>query len=58
MRIADDVLQKRFADTIGCFTELVEAATHYPALKKLWVEFLGQKPDAATDRIEVGHTAA
>ena len=31
---------------------LVEAAKHYPCIKKAWVEFLGEQPDPATDRIE------
>lgn len=57
-RIANDVLQARFAETIGCFLELVEAATHYRSLKKQWVEFLGEKPDAATDRVELRVGAA
>lgn len=35
-----------------CFVELVEVAKHYPGIKKQWVEFLGEKPDAATDRVE------
>jgi chromate reductase, NAD(P)H dehydrogenase (quinone) len=56
--IANDLLQKRFADTIGCFLDLVEAATHYRTLKKQWVEFLGEKPDNATDRVEFRVTAA
>ena len=51
-RIANEMLQKRLESTLGCFLELVEAAKHYPALKKDWVEFLGEKPDAATDRVE------
>lgn len=51
-RIADDVLQKRFEDTLACFLDLVEAATHYPAIKKQWVEFLGEHPDRAIDRVE------
>lgn len=46
------VLQKRFNDTIDCFMDLVEAAKHYPGLKKQWVEFLGEHPNAATDRVE------
>jgi len=57
-RIANDLLQKRFEDTIGCFMDLVEAAKHYPGLKKQWVEFLGEQPDAATDRVETGDTEA
>lgn len=31
---------------------LVEAAKHYPCIKKAWVEFLGQKPDPTTERVE------
>ena len=45
------VLQERFERTIECFLELVEAATHYRPLKKLWVEYLGEHPNAA-DRVE------
>jgi chromate reductase, NAD(P)H dehydrogenase (quinone) len=56
--IANDLLQKRFADTIACFLDLVEAATHYHTIKKQWVEFLGEKPDAITDRVELQTTAA
>ncbi|HEX2217599.1 MAG TPA: NAD(P)H-dependent oxidoreductase [Gemmatimonadales bacterium] len=51
-RIAAPVLQERFDRTIGCFLELVEAAKHYRPLKKLWVEYLGENPDAAIDRVE------
>jgi len=51
-RIANELLQKRLEGTIDCFLELVEAAKHYPAMKKQWVEFLGERPDAATDRVE------
>ncbi len=51
-RIKNDTLRQRFERTLDCFMDLVEAATHYPALKKEWVEFLGEHPDAATDRVE------
>jgi NAD(P)H-dependent FMN reductase len=51
-RIADAKLQHWFEGTVDCFMELVEAATHYPALKTHWVEFLGEHPTAATDREE------
>jgi chromate reductase, NAD(P)H dehydrogenase (quinone) len=51
-RIATPVLQDRFERTIECFLELVEAATHYRPLKKLWVEYLGEHPNAAIDRVE------
>ena len=45
-------LQQRFESTISCWLQLVEAAKHYPAMKTQWVEFLGERPDAATDRVE------
>lgn len=51
-RIATPVLQERFDRSIGCFLELVEAAKHYRPLKKLWVEYLGERPDATIDRVE------
>lgn len=51
-RIANPTLQERFDHTVGCFLDLVEAAKHYRPLKKLWVEYLGEHPDAATDRVE------
>jgi chromate reductase len=51
-RIANAELMNRFETTIECFLDLVEASKHYPALKKQWVEYLGEKPDAATDRVE------
>jgi chromate reductase, NAD(P)H dehydrogenase (quinone) len=56
--IANGLLQKRFDQAIGCFLDLVEAAKHYPGLKKQWVEFLGERPDAATDREETSETEA
>ena len=57
-RIANAVLQQRFERNIECFLDLVEAASRYPALKKEWVEFLGERPDAATDRIETATVSA
>ena len=51
-RITNGTLQKRFDDTVRCFLDLVEAAKHYPGLKKQWVEFLGEHPNAATEREE------
>ena len=56
--IGDAKLQTWFESTIDCFIDLVEASKHYPNLKKQWVEFLGEKPDAETTRIELGETAA
>jgi chromate reductase, NAD(P)H dehydrogenase (quinone) len=57
-RIADAKLQKWFESTIDCFIDLVEASKHYPGLKKQWVEFLGERPDAETTRVELAETAA
>ncbi len=57
-RIANDMLQRRFSDTIRCFMDLVEAAKHYPKLKKQWVEFLGEQPNLATDRVELSEIEA
>jgi chromate reductase, NAD(P)H dehydrogenase (quinone) len=51
-RIANATLQQRFESTVECFLDLVEAAKHYRALKKQWVEFLGERPDATIDRVE------
>jgi chromate reductase, NAD(P)H dehydrogenase (quinone) len=57
-RIADTKLQNWFETTIECFIDLVEASKHYPHLKKQWVEFLGERPDDQTTRVEMGETAA
>jgi chromate reductase len=50
--IADEKLAKRFEDNLISFMNLVEAAVHYPCIKKAWVEFLGEKPDPVTERVE------
>ncbi|HET7434353.1 MAG TPA: NAD(P)H-dependent oxidoreductase [Thermoanaerobaculia bacterium] len=51
-RIANDMLQQRLESVTGCFLEIVEATKHYKDIKKQWVEFLGERPDASTDRVE------
>lgn len=48
----DAALSERFDATISCWLQSVEAAKNYPMMKTQWVEFLGEKPDAATDRVE------
>ncbi|HMS34415.1 MAG TPA: NAD(P)H-dependent oxidoreductase [Ignavibacteria bacterium] len=50
--LMDPVLGKRFEDNITAFMSLVEAAKHYPCMKRAWVEFLGEKPDPVTERVE------
>ena len=52
-RITDATLQSRFESTIECFLDLVEAAKNYGALKKQWVEYLGERPDETIDRVEL-----
>ncbi len=50
--ISNPILTKRFEDNIVAFMSLVEAAKNYPCIKKAWVEFLGEKPDPVTERVE------
>ena len=50
--ISNEVLAKRFEANLDAFMSLVEAAKHYPCLKKAWVEFLGENPDPVTERVE------
>ncbi|HEY7770968.1 MAG TPA: hypothetical protein VIB55_22560, partial [Longimicrobium sp.] len=51
-RIADAKLQTWFEGPVECFLKLVEAAKNYPAVKSQWIEFLGEHPDAVTERVE------
>jgi chromate reductase, NAD(P)H dehydrogenase (quinone) len=51
-RLADGELGRRFDATIVAFMDLVEASKHYPCAKTAWVEYLGQPPDPALDRVE------
>jgi chromate reductase, NAD(P)H dehydrogenase (quinone) len=51
-QIANPQLAARFERTVVAFMDLVEAAKHYPCLKKEWVEFLGEHPDPATARVD------
>lgn len=50
--LSNPVLAKRFEDNMIAFMSLVEAAKNYPCIKKAWVEFLGEKPDPVTERVE------
>jgi len=54
--LANRELQERFDANIVSFMNLVEAATHYPCVKKAWVEHLGEHPDPTTDRIEMARS--
>jgi chromate reductase len=57
-KFVDATLAKRFDSVIECFMDFVEASKHYPEMKKHWVEFLGERPDPATDRVEDHEAAA
>jgi chromate reductase len=51
-QIADETLAKRFEDNLLSFKDVVEASKNYPCMKKAWVEFLGERTDAITERVE------
>jgi chromate reductase, NAD(P)H dehydrogenase (quinone) len=52
-KLADATLKQRLDKTVESFLELAEAATHYPCIKAAWVEFLGEQPGEAADRVDV-----
>jgi NAD(P)H-dependent FMN reductase len=56
--LKETAVHERLDRTLGCFLDLVEATKHYPRIKKVWVEFLGEHPNAATDRVEESEEAA
>jgi len=43
-QIKSTPLRERFEKNIAAFMDLVEAAKHYPCVKKAWFEFLGEQP--------------
>jgi chromate reductase, NAD(P)H dehydrogenase (quinone) len=51
-RLGDAALQGRFELNLKAFLSLAEAAKHYPCMKRAWVEFLGEPPNAAADRVD------
>jgi NAD(P)H-dependent FMN reductase len=50
--LTNTTLSERFESNLVAFVNGVEAAKHYPCIKKAWVEFLGEKPDPVTERVE------
>jgi chromate reductase len=50
--IANPQLKQRFEETCVGFMDLAEAAKRYPCAKRAWVEFLGEHPGGASDRVE------
>jgi hypothetical protein len=51
-RLLNNQLQDRFEQTIIGFMDLVEASKHYPCAKTKWIDYLGERPDPALDRVE------
>jgi chromate reductase len=51
-RLGDPKLRERFDTNIVNFVDLVEASKHYPCVKRQWVEYLGERPEPALDRVE------
>jgi chromate reductase, NAD(P)H dehydrogenase (quinone) len=51
-RLTDQQLQARFDTNIVNFMDAVEAQKHYPCVKKAWVEYLGEHPEPALDRVQ------
>lgn len=51
-RLASAELRERFETNIVNFIDLVEAAKHYPCVKRAWVEYLGEHPEPALDRVQ------
>ena len=50
--LADERLQGRFDDLIAGSLDLVEASTPTAYVKRAWVEFLGERPNPAVDRVD------
>lgn len=50
--LADNNLSQRFENNIVSFMNLLEASKHYHCIKSEWAEFLGEKTDAQTNRVE------
>jgi chromate reductase, NAD(P)H dehydrogenase (quinone) len=51
-QIADPQLGAFFRATIVGFLDLAEANMHYPCIKTAWIEYLGERLEPATSRVE------
>jgi chromate reductase, NAD(P)H dehydrogenase (quinone) len=51
-KLTDTQLGARFEENLRAFLDLVEAATHYPCMKKAWVEFLGEPGGDKVGRVQ------
>jgi hypothetical protein len=50
--LADPSLRARFETNVQAFLSLAEAAKNYACMKRAWVEFLGETPGGAADRVD------
>jgi chromate reductase len=57
-QLARETTGERLAAIVSCFLDLTEASKHYGRMKKQWVEFLGEHPSDATDRVEATEVSA
>jgi NAD(P)H-dependent FMN reductase len=55
--ITDPQLHQRFEGNVANFMDLVEASTHYPCVKRAWVEYLGEHVDPRVDRVQAAAAA-
>ena len=51
-QLSDSRLHERLESTLAGFIDLVEAAKHYPCVRRQWVVFLGVRPEPLIDRVE------
>ena len=49
---APDTFRARFETNMQAFLSLAEAAKHYPCIRRAWIEFLGEPPASAADRVD------
>jgi NAD(P)H-dependent FMN reductase len=51
-QIASAQLAEFFANTLIGFMDLAEASKHYPCMKTAWIEYLGERLQPETTRID------
>lgn len=53
-----ETTERRLETVVSCFLDIAEAGKHYGRMKKQWIEFLGEPPSDATDRVEAAEVNA
>ncbi len=51
-QLTNPELAERLRKVMFDWADLIEAAKHYPCAKARWVEFLGERPEPAVDRVQ------